>query len=229
MTISNQASGIRTGVCTSTTRPVIPYDGQVIYETDTDRTLVWNNSAWVLLATNTVNPPGLELITSVGCSSNGTASNGVVTIGSGVTNVVVTNAFSAAYDNYKITVSGGTASSAAGYLSLQLGSTTNNYRFDYISANLANAAPTSVGSVGTSSFTYVGFKAGTLHANIDVIGPFLTGPTMVSAFAGQVGNNMGTLVGVQIDSTSFTGFTISATSGNGTITGGSIRVYGYKN
>jgi len=47
MTISNQASGIRPGVCTSTTRPVTPYEGQTIYETDTDRLLVWNNSVWI--------------------------------------------------------------------------------------------------------------------------------------------------------------------------------------
>lgn len=38
------------GVCTSSTRPASPYEGQVIYETDTDRTLVWNNTTWVELA-----------------------------------------------------------------------------------------------------------------------------------------------------------------------------------
>ena len=36
------------GVCTSATRPATPYEGQMIYETDTDRVLVWNGSAWVL-------------------------------------------------------------------------------------------------------------------------------------------------------------------------------------
>lgn len=46
MTISNQASGIRPGVCTSTTRPVTPYEGQMIYETDTDKTRFWNGSIW---------------------------------------------------------------------------------------------------------------------------------------------------------------------------------------
>jgi len=34
------------GVCTSTTRPATPYEGQMIYETDTDKVLVWNGSAW---------------------------------------------------------------------------------------------------------------------------------------------------------------------------------------
>lgn len=46
MTISNQASGIRTGVCTSTTRPTAPYTGQVIFETDTNNLLTWSGTAW---------------------------------------------------------------------------------------------------------------------------------------------------------------------------------------
>jgi len=35
-----------TTICTSSTRPGSPFDGQSIYETDTDKTLVWNGSAW---------------------------------------------------------------------------------------------------------------------------------------------------------------------------------------
>lgn len=38
---------IRPGVCTSTTRPASPYDGQVIYMSDVDQTAVWDGSAWV--------------------------------------------------------------------------------------------------------------------------------------------------------------------------------------
>jgi len=53
MTISNNASALRPGVCTSSTRPTTPYEGQVIYETDTDRTLFWNGSSWRF-----VNPVG---------------------------------------------------------------------------------------------------------------------------------------------------------------------------
>jgi hypothetical protein len=36
----------QSGVCTSSTRPASPFEGQMIYETDTDRVLVWNGSAW---------------------------------------------------------------------------------------------------------------------------------------------------------------------------------------
>jgi hypothetical protein len=39
--------GSRPGVCTSSARPSSPYEGMMIYETDTDRMYVWDNSAWV--------------------------------------------------------------------------------------------------------------------------------------------------------------------------------------
>ena len=35
------------GVCTSTTRPVSPYEGQIIYETDTDILQLWTGTQWV--------------------------------------------------------------------------------------------------------------------------------------------------------------------------------------
>ena len=39
--------GIKTGVCTSTTRPSSPYAGQVIFETDTFTVRTWDGTAWV--------------------------------------------------------------------------------------------------------------------------------------------------------------------------------------
>ena len=57
MAISNNNTGIRTGVCTSTTRPTAPYEGQHIYETDTDIMLVWSGSAWVEIASMLTKAP----------------------------------------------------------------------------------------------------------------------------------------------------------------------------
>ena len=37
---------LKQGVCTSSTRPASPFEGQQIYETDTDKVLVWNGTAW---------------------------------------------------------------------------------------------------------------------------------------------------------------------------------------
>ena len=47
MSISNNSTGLRPGVCLSSSRPTAPYEGQVIYETDTDLTYVYSGSAWV--------------------------------------------------------------------------------------------------------------------------------------------------------------------------------------
>lgn len=41
---------LKPGVCTSTTRPASPYDGQMIYETDTNLVRIWNGSAWKTLS-----------------------------------------------------------------------------------------------------------------------------------------------------------------------------------
>jgi hypothetical protein len=50
MTISATTQGIKPGVCTSTNRPVNPFDGQVIYMTDVDQTAVWDGTQWTVLA-----------------------------------------------------------------------------------------------------------------------------------------------------------------------------------
>ncbi len=41
---------VKPGVCTSTTRPASPFDGQVIYMTDVDQTAVWDGTQWTVLA-----------------------------------------------------------------------------------------------------------------------------------------------------------------------------------
>jgi len=46
MTISATTQGIRPGVATSSTRPTVPFDGQVISETDTDTLQIYKGSAW---------------------------------------------------------------------------------------------------------------------------------------------------------------------------------------
>ena len=50
MGISQGIDSVRTGVCTSTTKPASPFDGQVIYMTDVDQTAVWDGTAWTVLA-----------------------------------------------------------------------------------------------------------------------------------------------------------------------------------
>lgn len=54
MAISNSSSGIRPGVCTSSTRPTTPYVGQLIFETDTSLSKYWSGSAWTNLSVSSL-------------------------------------------------------------------------------------------------------------------------------------------------------------------------------
>lgn len=46
-------AGLQPGLCTSTTRPASPFEGQMVYETDTDMVAIWNGSAWRYIAATT--------------------------------------------------------------------------------------------------------------------------------------------------------------------------------
>jgi len=213
MTISATTQGLRPGVCTSTSRPSTPFDGQVIYETDTNRVLVWDNSAWVMIA-DTDTPPGSQLIKTQ-------------TIGTAVSSVTVTDAFSADFDNYKIVISGGVGSASDGELEMTLGSSTTGYYYQLIYGNYTSNAPLTVGAANTTKWVYVGaLSTDSLSANIDVISPFLSKYTYFHSGIGRLGV-AGFTSGHHRAATSYTSFTLAASSG--TLTGGTIRVYGYRN
>jgi hypothetical protein len=147
------------------------------------------------------------------------------TIGSAVSTAVVTDAFSSSYDNYLITVNGGTGSTTAS-MQLQLGSTTSGYRTNYIYTSWNST----VAGDGTSTgANYSRFGHGTttsLFAYCVVINPNLAQNTyFASSFINT--SDGGPANGMLANSTQYTGFTIIA--GSGTYTGGTIRVYGYRN
>jgi hypothetical protein len=147
------------------------------------------------------------------------------TIGTAVASVVVNDAFSATYDNYKIMISGGVGSTANNIL-FTLGATTTGYyearlNITYVGGALG-ANTTNNGANGTiGQQTTQG-----LFANLDIISPFLTkqtnwGSTQLSATTTRIDQVQGMLN----NTTSYTAFTI--TPGSGTLTGGTIYVYGY--
>ena len=51
---SNGLAGLKPGVCTSSTRPSGPYEGQMIYTTDLDTLELWNGSAWKVISYGSV-------------------------------------------------------------------------------------------------------------------------------------------------------------------------------
>ena len=78
MAISNNNTGIRTGVCTSSTRPTAPYEGQMIYETDTDMVAIWNCTAWRYIAATT--PTNGTVLQIVQGTTNTTGANSTTTL-----------------------------------------------------------------------------------------------------------------------------------------------------
>jgi len=147
------------------------------------------------------------------------------TIGTGVSSVVVNDAFSADYDQYLITVSGGAASGATN-LALRFGAKTTNYRGVLLYASYNNTILASGASTNTS-FVFGGSGSTTgLQACISVVNPFLAKNTSISNFYTST-TETGPHSGDTNDTTSYTSFTFLV--GAGTITGGTIRVYGYKN
>ena len=169
-----------------------------------------------------------QVLTSSAMNSVGLWLVKTQTVGTAVSSVAVTDAFSADYDNYLITLNGGTVSTDAS-MSLILGaSVTGYYGFMNYGAVGTNTA-LGVGRSNTTSAAWVGGGASgqMCHVLVEVIGPFKTAYTKLLNSSYQNGLNYGTMQGEHRVSASYTGFTLSPDSG--TITGGTIRVYGYRN
>jgi hypothetical protein len=212
----------QSGVCTSSTRPASPFEGQVIYETDTDRVLVWNASAWVAPNSQTANPPGLELITQVSLSSN-------------VTQVPLV--FSNTYRDYLVTLNGvGTSSASAIWYRMLNGTTpaAGNYYYSFLgldsgggSQNVSQAnfsqgyagmnTPSSAQSVGDSRLHFRAPFVATA-SRVQIEGVYL-GSAVYSFRTGQCSHDL---------ANAYNGFEILTTTAV-TFNSGTVTVYGYRN
>jgi hypothetical protein len=173
---------------------------------------------------------GLNLVVPTGATGGTVGTNGAVTIGSAVSSVTVNGAFNATYDNYKIIVSGGSPS-IDGYLRLALGASgTGYYGSMWYSAGYAAVTLSLANDNNTAFFQYAGEMRGSQYVamNIDLLQPYLTKYTRVGTnFAYQTASGIGIYNGYHAVATSYSDFTISTNTG--TMTGGTIRIYGYNN
>lgn len=176
-----------------------------------------DTNTWVMTADATVSDPGLVLISST-------------TIGSAVSSVAITGVFDSTYDNYRVLVSGGAGSTSSDF-NMTIGAANTGYYYGLWGVSYANAATTAAGSNATS-FANVGtFNANGLFADIMVLSPNLAKNTMIHATYAR--NSTGatgaayTHSGFLNNTTQYTDFTL--TCGAGTVTGGTIKVYGYRN
>jgi len=150
------------------------------------------------------------------------------TIGSTVSSVTVTDAFSATYDNYLIVVSDGSGSTNSN-TQMTLGSTTAGYYQSgpYLSLTSSTVNGHNINNGSNWSGTYYSTTAHSGHINLQ--NPFLAkNTTMNSVLIGANSSNfVANYSGFLNNTTSYTAFTLTAAGG--TMTGGTIRVYGYQN
>jgi len=187
-------------------------EGQFCFLEDSNSTLFYDGASWQSVGVT----PGLVLISST-------------TIGTAVSSVAVSNCFSATYDNYQIIISGGVASTS-NELNLQLGATTTGYYAAFARITYAGGVVSGTNTSNGASFGLIGLgTTNTLDANFELRNPFASKVTTFSDIYSQTATAGQAYVGAgfQNSTTSFTGFTILVNTG--TITGGTIFVYGYAN
>lgn len=146
-------------------------------------------------------------------------------IGTTVSSVTVSSAFSTTYDNYKIIIQGG-ATSTYCFLRLTLGATATGYYAGIWDFNYAGAT----GATGQSNTAFWLFGNGTtdrLSTSGEIMQPFLADQTTFVSSSPSVFTTGESRIagGFLNNTTSYTDFTI--TPSTGTITGGTIYVYGY--
>ncbi len=147
------------------------------------------------------------------------------TIGTAVSTVVVSDAFSADYENYIITVSGGIHSTGAGSLTMKLGASATNYYYGATIVTYSTGAVTGTGGNNTSEWVVGMGNASALNAHVTIMGPQLAKRTTFHSFDSNGTSQARNWVGYHNVSTAYTEFTLGVSAG--TMTGGTITVYGY--
>ena len=147
------------------------------------------------------------------------------TIGSGVSYVEISNAFSATYDNYKIIINGGVGSTNLD-LKMSFPGISTGYYTNLQFGAFNSAAWNTANDINSGFYNWMGTATtGMIYAEIDIQNPFLNKPKMVRAIYNTNFVNVGQSYGANSSTTSVTNVAFTPNTGN--ITGGTIYVYGY--
>jgi hypothetical protein len=166
---------------------------------------------------DTDTPPGMQLVKTQ-------------TIGTTASTTTVSDVFSADFDKYFITISDGVGSASTG-VNFTLGAAATGY---YYAANwVAYSGSSGVfsGANDTAIKECIYASTNAINCHMTVNNPFLAKRTFFNYEtngATTSSANISARGGGYLDnSTSYTAFTLTNVSG--TLTGGTIRVYGYRN
>lgn len=217
------SSVIKPGVCTSTTRPTVPYIGQLIFETDTSRLAVWTGSAWQY-ETAAAGPPGLVYITGASFSAVSSVS-------------LPNNTFTSTYKNYKVVVEFTDASVNNAAITMRLRAAGSDNTAASYSSNIVATAVSGTTQYNSASSGATSFGLGSVRAtytndqNMFVFDLQNPQTALVTTYVGNAIMHptasllgMGSIGGHFDNTTSFD--SLSVIIGSGTITG-NYRVYGY--
>lgn len=151
------------------------------------------------------------------------------TIGTAVSSVNVTSAFSADYQSYRVVVTGGAASTTGINLLMTLGATVTGYYYGVAGLSYGGVV-TNGGGNNTTSIPVARAATDGLAGQVDIHNPQLADQT---TFFGQYADVWGNASGVALsvggllnNTTQYTDFTL--TTSTGTITGGTIYVFGWR-
>ena len=225
MTISATTQGLRMGVATSTSRPTVPFDGQVISETDTDSLKVYNGTAWVGVGGLV---PVAPTSVAVGSGSATTSVLGQVTY-SGASSVSLNGVFTSSYRNYKMVLEHTCSTATDLKLRLRAAGTDNSTASSYV-AQLAVSTNAAVsGSDSTNNLVTLSNNITTTLINFasnEFFNPQIAAATGIFTFAmNDTNGGYFSMQGATHNQTvSYDGFTIFPSTG--TITG-TVSVYGY--
>jgi hypothetical protein len=216
-----------------TATPSTTVEGFIWYdENDTPPTAkFWDGSAFENIAA----PSALSIVTPTSIANSGgssSASGGQITF-TGVTSISLNGVFSSLYDNYQIILNAFGSATFTAQLRLRVGGVDNTTANSYSSQRLSarDTTPAS-GKVTSTSFdySYLGTDDRDFSTG-NIARPFLAATTRITSSCTPTGtslslSDLAIFAGYHNQTTSYDGFTLTASTGNMT---GTIRVYGLQN
>jgi len=170
---------------------------------------------------------GLTQIVPTSVTGGTVSANGQITIGSAVTSIAVNGVFTSAYDNYRILFALDNHNGGAS-VEFQLQSITSGYFTTGYYMSFGVSTMTGYSSASTDKW-FCNFNNQSTYASafqMDLMSPNLA-KRKVCAVTGQGANGPSQISGTNNSATQSTGFNI--TKSGDTMTGGTIRIYGYNN